>query len=379
MRPSALSTERARPVESHKRGVSMLGYQLTRFSSDLYKVPVHRNKEPATAAETMKILGPSIQRWAADEELDDGMAIRQLSAKILSDRLSFDQFCKFQYGQYIMMHSTVDELFKQAPEFALVDKIKHSMWRWGCGDGVWNELVDAYIGIRTFEIPIAGFEVRLDFTTGHNERGYSRESRIFLDGVFGFLVYYRGEHVMTLGFSVMKGRQLLVQQVQLVKQKGNRFLYLLPSDRMQFALDCFARSFPCHTLCVIDGRDLGQVSLDSYQLAIDLAKDRLSQRSDKRDREEMKVLQEKLAHLRADIPRLEAFYRDNGAYARGKEFKVNGIRHYRLGRPASMKKALVSARPNIVARQGTVLSRQDQDRGRMHSGPLTCAGQAAGA
>src|SRR3546814_14926469 len=53
---------------------------------------------------------------------------------------------------------------------------------------------------------IEGLEVTLDYTNGYNEQGMGKHSRTPLDGVFAYLVQYKGEHVMILGFSIINER-----------------------------------------------------------------------------------------------------------------------------------------------------------------------------
>lgn len=312
----------------------MLGYSLSMFEKDLKRVPAHRTKHPVRTFNLLETLGPRVCQWAEDNEFDPDTLVRRLPASVLLRKLTFDQICKTRYSQMFMMDSSVEELFRDRPEFSIVRKIDNSMWRWGWGSGVWNEVVDAYNGIRNFTVPVEGFDVRLDFTTGCNQRGYSRESRTFLDGVFGFLLYYKGEHVMTLGFSVMKGRRLLLQQVQLTQRKGNRFLFKLPANRLEFFLHCFAQAFPHHTLCIADGGDICRVSLASYTDNLETALNRLESNPDARYQQDKEECESKIAHLSEELPRLERFYANCGEFVRGKQFKVNGIHHYHLHSPS---------------------------------------------
>src|SRR3546814_1923886 len=64
-----------------------------------------------------------------------------------------------------------------------------------------------------------------------------KHSRTPLDGVFAYLVQYKGEHVMTLGFSLINDRQILLQQVQLKNRTGNRWLFRFPENRLEFIID----------------------------------------------------------------------------------------------------------------------------------------------
>jgi hypothetical protein len=316
----------------------MKGYPLTMFTDELTRVPEQFQANPACTFDIEKAVGRDVLEWAQRRyrESDTDTLIGRLPKEVFLKRLSFDQLCKYKYGRIFTMDSSVDDMFRYDPKHAIFYKIKSSMWRWGYGSGVWNEVVDAYEGIRRFAIPRDGFEIRLDFTTGLNPYGYSREADVFLDGVFGFLVYYKGEHVMTLGFSFMEGRRLLVQQVQLTHRKGNRFLFKLPANRVEFFLHCFAEAFPQHELCIADGSDIGRKSLQSYKARLAevlkslLAEPRPDAREEKEYLEEKAYLHAKIEHLTADFDRVAAVYANTGRFSRKDQFEVLDIRHYPL-------------------------------------------------
>ena len=313
----------------------MVGYELAEFREPLKRVPAHRTKKPAMTLNIEGILGAAFLQKSQEifEDTDLETILRRMPSKFMVKKFSFDQLCKIRYSQFIQMDRTVEALFEDERQYAIVHKIQNCMWRWGCGSGVWNEVVDAYDGIRNFSIPIADFEVRLDFTTGYNERGRSREARIYLDGVFGFLVYYKGEHVMTLGFSVTKGRRLLIQQVQLAQRKGNRFLFRLPPNRVEFFVERFVAAFPRHKVFIVDGTDICKQNLGSYQLGLDRIVRINEHNTSERIAEERLSLEESIRHLTAELPRLTALYANTGAFRRCSEYVVNGIKHYRLEMP----------------------------------------------
>lgn len=334
----------------------MIGHPLSSFDGQLFKVPAKFNKRPIETFDVLEALGPKVVAYMRDWRGDDTDAdtmVRSLSADILTAKLSFDQLCKAHYSQYIMMDQSVEDLFQNDPNYMLARKVQSSMWRWGVGSDVWNEVVECFDGIRDFSIPIDGFDVTLDCTTGHNERGHSREARVFLDGVFGFLLHYKGEHVMTLGFSVTAGRKVLVQQVQLKNRKGNRFLFKLPVNRLEFFLERFAVAFPKHTICIVDGAEIAETNLKSYGRGLGEADDRLARLKDRIARDfkaggdgklslrdvaedlkryelEQAGFRAKMDHLRADKERLAALYADTGRFQRGDIVKVNGLTHYAL-------------------------------------------------
>lgn len=192
----------------------------------------------------------------------------QLPTEVL-DRFSIVEIMKIRSASCIMLRSReVNERFDEVPEYRIFDKIASSLWRWGYVDfrEEWNTLVDAYRGIRSFAIDLPDFAVTLTYTTGHNECGLTVHDReLFLDGVFGFLVHYKGEHVMTIGFTFTKGRRIVLTQVQMKKEKGNRFLYKLPKPYVEFALDLLARHFPTLELCILEGAASAKKYLAQYK------------------------------------------------------------------------------------------------------------------
>src|SRR3546814_4012996 len=81
-----------------------------------------------------------------------------------------------------------------------------------------------------------------------------KHSRTPLDGVFAYLVQYKGEHVMTLGFSIINDRQILLQQVQLKNRTGNRWLFRFPENRLEFIIDKFRSAFRGYRIHIVDGK-----------------------------------------------------------------------------------------------------------------------------
>ena len=241
-------------------------------------------------------------------------------------KFSFDEICKMMYSRSSTMHETVEDIFETNTEYEIVHKIQSSMWRWSRSKGTWNEIVDAHQYLRSFVFTDdPNFEIRLDHSTYHNPFGYSKYSRIFIDGTFAFLVYYKQNHVLTIGFSLLAGKKILLQQVQSSKRVGNRWLYRLPPNRLEFILELFQKNFPGYTLHVIDARSLVRKTLSDYQRALLNAqqwyreylssnrnKDRLHEYA-----QECQDLKERIRHLKKDAVRLDSFYRNTGRFTLG--------------------------------------------------------------
>jgi len=255
---------------------------------------------------------------------------------------SFEEVCKLKYSTGTTMDESVTKVFERRPAYEVVRKIQNSMWRWGTSNGTWNEVVDVWNGIRHFTLGLGSdFEVRLDYTTGYNEFGHSKYSRTFIDGVFAFLVYYKRKHVMTIGFSVTEGRRILIQQVQLKQQTGNRWLYKFSGNRIEFVIDLFAKYFPDFALCVIDGRSLTKKTIADYKRGLHQVEKRvehyrqhagsdLNQRDVdiRQAEEEASVLRAKLRRLKKDSPRIAELYANCGRYTLGASVVVNHLTHY---------------------------------------------------
>ncbi len=262
---------------------------------------------------------------------------------------SFDELCKMEY-EYTYMHETIRKVLQSNVQHVIVHKIASSMFRWGSGKGSWNDVVDAYSKIKVFSFPQhKDFEIRIDLTTGNNERGFSRYTRTFLDGVFAILVYYKREHVMTIGFSFMNGRKILIQQIQLRKQSGNRWLYKLPSNRTEFVIELFKRNFQGYTLFMVDGKTIAQYTLAMYQSGFDRNKRSIEEyekllerklipkdsedsykRHYERDKEDLEYFRQKIEHLHADTERLAELYRNTGKFMLGKPIQLHALTHYKV-------------------------------------------------
>jgi hypothetical protein len=270
----------------------------------------------------------------------------QLPLQAFSE-FSFDDLCKLHYSSFIMMDQSVRDIFDNDPRYEIVRKIESSMWRWSMSREQWNEVVDAHERIRNFRfVDNPDFDIRLDYTTSTNEFGRAKFTRMFIDGVFAILVYYKRQHVMTISFSILKDRTLLVQQIQSVKRTGNRWLYKLPKNRVEFVIDLFIKNFPAYQLYLIDGKYLIQRLLRNYERLLGLARATLAEDQRRLDKcnetekedilrdlrngnENCESLIRTIAHLEADKDRLVSFYRNIGRFRFGlKTIERFGMPHY---------------------------------------------------
>jgi cob(I)alamin adenosyltransferase len=341
--------------------MTIAGNHLSMYTETLHEVSKEHNASPWDSFDGMEAIGEDARNYVAALYSDDtsvpefNTVVKNLPLDVLHN-LTFDQLCKVKFSSLIMLDSTVCELFeKTSPQHFVVNKILSSMWQWGVGGRKsWNNVVDAYNGIRAFDLALDGFEIRLDHTSYYNEIGWSVHSNTYLDGVFAYLVYHKGEHVMTIGFSIMEKRRILIQQVQLKKRQGNRFLFKMPANRLEHIISRFRAAFPGHKLFVVDGGDIARKNIKNYQDAVanrrvtlERAQKRLAslpealsedqQRLAESDRcsaarakEMIKETTAKISHLKGDTKRLREFYANSGKYRQGKSLLVNSLTHYAL-------------------------------------------------
>lgn len=314
----------------------MEGIDIRSLTENLTQVHIKNNAKPINEIPNLRerLEVGNFDRYA-EKGGDLLETVRRLPLHMFSD-ISFDELCKIHYSSIIMLDNSVCKLFDgESHPHRLVWKIGNSMWRWGVGADVWNEVVESYNGIRAFSLDLRDdFELRLDFTTGPNPRGYSEFSRTYLDGVFAFLVYFRGKHVMTIGFSITEGRRVLLQQVQLIQKKGNRFLYRFPDNYLEFVVECFKEHFPGFEVCVVDGNDIVDENLDGYTKQLvrekkwlaDTLQEKSMARNISRTKEIIRKIENAIEHLKNDRDRLVNFYNNIGSLKFKSDFIISGCR-----------------------------------------------------
>lgn len=314
----------------------MIGLQLKSLTGELYKVPAHLSCVPAR---TIKGIEEKLGPWKARMLEEQGRfsffdEYHRLPLKAFAT-FSFDELCKLHYCPPATMDKSVRELFESDPRYEIVEKIKSSMWRWSYRGRVWNEVVDFYDRLRKFSLG-DNFRVRLDHTTYHNEFGYSKYGRIYLDGVFGYLVYFKEEHILTIGFSVLAGKKILLQQVQSAQRRGNRSLFKLPRNRVEFVIERFMQNFDGYELFIVDGRSLVHKTLKSYNKVLATNEKLISRYADDPSNRqkcigEREQIENAISHLQFDLERIADFYRNTGRFAiKNEQISANGLIHHKV-------------------------------------------------
>ncbi len=235
------------------------------------------------------------------EQFDPAVQCHALPDKFY-ETCTFEELAKIWATHFIMLPKCVNQLFEDEGSLphCVVNRLRFSLHRWGYGDSAmeWNALVDTHEGIRRFSFGLPDFEVRLAYPHYANwSRGASLQDRdVFLDGALAFFVHYRGEHVMTIGFSLARGGNLLLSQVQMRNPKGNRFLYKLPVGVVEYVVSLMRKYFPRQRLCLVDGASLTKRYISGHQSNIDEMR-----RNREPDLALIKKNEDKLVRLRGEL------------------------------------------------------------------------------
>ena len=86
---------------------------------------------------------------------------------------------------------------------------------------------------------------------------------MFLDAELGYMIYYKGEHVLTIGFAPSKDG-ILIAQFQCAKKKGNRWLYKLPKSLDAYVVERMQAAFPGEDVYLVDGKSMASKIRSSY-------------------------------------------------------------------------------------------------------------------
>lgn len=310
----------------------MKGINLSLLEDQLHFVAEEHDKKPVLSIENLE------QRPIVQEMYQgDVQAFAERSHDIperYASNFTLEERCKCNFSSIIMPSRWLYDLFEKDPKYRVIQKIRNSMWRYSVHSAEQNETVQTYEALRNFKFSELGsdFDVRLDYSTGCNKKGYSEFSRTFLDGVFAFLLYYKGKHVMTISFSFYDPAHILLQQVQLTQSKGNRWLYKFPENRLEYVLSEFRHNFRDHHIMLVKGNVLVNNIVSDYRRGVadadmwigrylahakqaidEDSQQRYLESADRHKRDKQELLK-RIQHLIDDKPRLVAFYDNVGVH-----------------------------------------------------------------
>lgn len=197
------------------------------------------------------------KRW---EEIESKIRVKDYSDGLVDDWIKRRLYKNFTSNElakiiYTSVYTQADRgkfLEEHNPTLWMIHKITSSYWRTSYTSNNWNQIVDSYNSIKNFDLNKKDFSIKLDTTSYFNEKGYSRFSRTFLDGVFSFVIHYKNKPVMNVSFSVSvdkKGNNLIqLSQFQCINNKGNRWIYKFGHDYVEQITKMFITQFPNHKI-----------------------------------------------------------------------------------------------------------------------------------
>lgn len=322
----------------------MIGLPFSEITEKLLPVPDDKDSDfPVDSFDLMATLGEPAANYLVKyygKGYDFGTELRRMRHEVFN-RLSFDQLCKVKYSYQSPYVEEIEKKFLEtSPCHMIFMRIFSSFKLMEFQKAKWNDLVSFYDGLTRFTVEVPNFTVYLDFLMHWNPWGHSRYSDIFLDGVFAYNVHYKGEHVMTISFTPISNRRILIRQIQMTKPKGNRFLYKLPMNLTEFIIERFMLAFPDHQLLIADARDLAKQSLERYQSSWNRYQMLLdTYEHPSADDDEVAVetyrgyqlrTEEKMTALQNDIPRLLTVYGNTGKFLTENSIRIRDLKHYPL-------------------------------------------------
>ena len=246
-----------------ERRLTPCGHPLNEFLDELHEGAEGSNQVDLQHLARQEPMKTFIQEYLEDDwnlfDRNMEQAIRLLPHKAFAG-FTTDELVRYYYNSVIS--TDLEDMMRANPRYRIFTKLRESFWHYGYENKDYNLLVRFYNALRSFNFG-EGFEVFLDYVTSYNRRGYSQYNRVYLDGTFGYMIYHKGIHVMTIGFCASRFG-LLITQIQLVKPKGNRWLFKLPNHYFTHTLNCLAEAFKDFRMLLIDGESHANQTKRSY-------------------------------------------------------------------------------------------------------------------
>ena len=189
-------------------------------------------------------------KWEVNGRYDEGEFkfredYRYLDPMSLSTWLTTDEMNRLVFNDVIQ--SEVGEYFRLNPRYYILDKIRHSIHSYGSTKD-YNIFVRHYNAIRRFDFG-PNFETRLDYCNWCSEKGHGLCTGQWMDSSFLFLISLEGEPVLKISFATTD-IGCVVAQIQLVKKKGNRWLYKMKKPVVEYAMSRMAAAWDSQGLVV---------------------------------------------------------------------------------------------------------------------------------
>jgi hypothetical protein len=195
---------------------------------------------------------PKFQEWLADMGYTKPFNWEEYGHRVPMDLLervfTFQEMVQLWCEQFIS--GDLDDFLHERHPF--IAKVHNSEWRFGAGKD-YEVLARHLQGLMALCTKEPGFEIRLTWTRGCNEQGWSVHLwDLYLDAPIGILLYHKGEHILTVGVAPSK-HGVFVSQVQLRKAHKNRWLYHIRTPYLDWVLQRLAEAFTQDPLWLVTG------------------------------------------------------------------------------------------------------------------------------
>lgn len=225
-------------------------------------IPVVRWVERPTDEDATRRLWAAAPEWMQEKYIykgEDWFVWKEqwhyVPYEVLAKAFTHDELIRIWYDSFTS--SRVDKHLEEHEE--LIWKVCHTIYCYGGFVRDYDRFIACFECLRRFHVGLPDFDVRVTHTYSINTASYSVHERsrtpgtsLYIDASFGLLLYYKGKHVMTIGFA-FSNRGVQIAQVQLREKHGNRFLYKLPMPYLDFAIDLVQRAFPGDDIWLVTG------------------------------------------------------------------------------------------------------------------------------
>jgi hypothetical protein len=197
---------------------------------------------------------------------DRTSVVRAVPVWFLANKVSFEAVVRAWYANPHVFDTQVLGYFRMNPAFRIVEKIRTSFELYGArSDAVtWNTCVHVYNTLQQLIAPGPSFDVTIDWVKADSISGFSQKANVYLDGIFGILIHYKGKHVLTIGVSFTSYGEVLVHQIQMKHSRGNRFLFQCSPHYMVYFSKWLKNSFSGLSVYCIDVKHLVSVLSGRY-------------------------------------------------------------------------------------------------------------------